>query len=165
MVVEEVFEDIIYPNLKEYVETNNAYGARVTKAYPETSKVFPIIPVKLLPVTNKYNNFSYGEETYTFGIEIEVFAVDKTIEIVEDVPIGENEVQETTTYKEVSKKTICDELVKLIVNYIKENYHFTIRVTHDVPNVDTNVYRNLIRLSGTLDTKYEGRLFIYPWSL
>jgi hypothetical protein len=148
MVVEEVFEDIIYPNLKEYVETNNAYGARVTKAYPETSKVFPIIPVKLLPVTNKYNNFSYGEETYTFGIEIEVFAIDKAEGL-----------------EKVSKKTICDELVKLIVNYIKENYHLTIRVTHDVPNQDTNVYRNLIRLSGTLDTKYEGRLFIYPWSL
>ena len=148
MVVEEVFEDIIYPNLKEYVETNNAYGARVTKAYPETSKVFPIIPVKLLPVTNKYNNFSYGEETYTFGIEIEVFAIDKAEGL-----------------EKVSKKTICDELVKLIVNYIKENYHLTIRVTYDVPNVDTNVYRNLIRLSGTLDTKYEGRLFIYPWSL
>ena len=148
MVVEEVFEDIIYPNLKEYVETNNAYCARVTKAYPETSKVFPIIPVKLLPVTNKYNNFSYGEETYTFGIEIEVFAIDKAEGL-----------------EKVSKKTICDELVNLIVNYIKENYHFTIRVTHDVPNQDTNVYRNLIRLSGTLDTKYEGRLFIYPWSL
>lgn len=148
MVVEEVFEDIIYPNLKEYVEANNAYGARVTKAYPETSKVFPIIPVRLLPVTNKYNNFSYGEETYTFGIEIEVFAIDKAEGL-----------------EKVSKKTICDELVNLIVNYIKENYHFTIRVTHDVPNQDTNVYRNLIRLSGTLDTKYEGRLFIYPWSL
>ncbi len=146
MVVEDVFEDIIYPNLKEYVETNNAYGARVTKAYPETSKVFPIIPVKLLPITSRYNNLSYGEESYSFGIEIEVFAIDKTDGL-----------------EKVSKKTICDELVKLIVNYIKENYHFTIRVTHDVPNVDSNVYRNLIRLSGTLDTKYEGRLFIYPW--
>lgn len=146
MVVEEVFEDVIYPELKAYIEENNDYGAKVTKAYPQTSKVFPIIPVKLLPITNHYNNLTYGEETYTFGIEIEVFAVDK-IEGLE----------------KTSKKTVCDNLTKLIVDYIKENYRFTIKVSHDVPNEDTNVYRNLIRLSGTLDTKYEGRLFIYPW--
>lgn len=146
MVVEEVFEDIIYPNLKEYVENNNDYNAKVTKAYPQTSKVFPIIPIKLLPITNHYNNLSYGEETYTFGIEIEVFAI--------DVAVG---------LEKTSRKTICDNLVKLIVDYIKENYHFTIKVTHDVPNEDTNVYRDLIRLSGTLDTKYKDNLVIYPW--
>lgn len=148
MVVEEVFEDIIYPNLKEYVENNNAYSAKVTKAYPETSKVFPIIPIKLLPITNQYNNFSYGEETYSFGIEIEVFATDVT---------------DVETTKKISKKTVCDDLVEIIVNYIKENYRFTVKVTHDVPNSDTNVYRNLIRLSGTLDTKYTDKLVIYPW--
>lgn len=163
MVVEEVFEDIIYPNLKEYIENNNAYGAKVTKAYPQDSKVFPIIPIKLLSITNHYNNLNYGEETYTFGIEMEVFAIDKTIEVVEDVPVGENEVQETTTYKKVSRKTICDDLVKQIVEYIKENYHFTVKVIHDIPNEDTNVYRDLIRLSGTLDTKYTDKLVIYPW--
>jgi len=147
MVVEEVFEDIIYPNLKEYVENSNlSYGAKVTKAYPQTSKIFPIIPVKLLPITNSYNNLSYGEETYSFGIEIEVFAID----IAEGL-------------EKISKKTICDNLVKLIVEYIKENYHFTIRITPDVPNEDPNVYRNLIRLSGTLDTKYTDRLVIRPW--
>lgn len=149
MVVEEVFEDILYPELKEYIEENNDYDAKVTKAYPQTSKVFPIIPIKLLPITNRYNNLNYGEETYSFGVEIEVFAMDKVIEA-----------------NKVSRKTICDDLVKLIVEYIKEHYHFTIRVTHDVPNADTNIYRNLIRLTGTLDTKYteySGNLVIYPW--
>lgn len=146
MVVEEVFEDIIYPNLKEYIESNNTYGAKVTKAYPQDSKVFPIIPVKLLPITNHYNNLNYGEETYTFGIEIEVFAIDVV-----------NGLEKT------SKKTVCDNLVKLIVEYFKENYHLTIKVTHDVPNENTNVYRDLIRLSGTLDTKYKDNLVIYPW--
>ena len=160
MVVEEVFEDIIYPQLKEYVENNNPYNAKVTKAYPQTSKVFPIIPIKLLPITNQYNNLTYGEETYSFGMDIEVYAVDTTKE--EEV-VGENN-ETTITNKKVSRKTVCDDLTKLIVEYLKAAYHLTIKVRHDVPNEDTNVYRNLIRITGTLDTKYgEDNLVIYPW--
>lgn len=159
MVVEEVFEDIIYPALKEYIENNNTYNAKVTKAYPQESKVFPIIPIRLLPITNSYNNLNYGEETYSFGINIEVFATDTTIE--EESVVGN---ERTTITKKVSKKTVCDDIVKLIVEYIKSTYHFTVKVSHDVPNEDTNVYRNLIRLSGTLDTKYgDDNLVIYPW--
>jgi hypothetical protein len=146
MLVEEIFNIRFYPELKEYVEETNLYSAKVVKVNPQDSKVFPIIPVKLLPVTNKYNNLSYGEETYSFGIEIDIYTIDTTIE---------NE--------RVSKKTICDDLTKLIVEYIKNNYHLTVKVTHDVPNLDINVYRNLIRLSGTLDTKYgDNNLVIYP---
>ena len=160
MLVEEVFENNIYPSLKEYVEANNSYGAKVTKAYPQDCKVFPIIPVSLLPITNKYNNLSYGEETYSFGIEIEVFAIDTTME----EEVVENNTTTTIT-KKVSKKTVCDDLVEIIVNYIKETYHFTVKVTHDLPNENSNIYRNLIRLSGTLDTKYgSDNLVIYPWT-
>ena len=66
----------------------------------------------------------------------------------------------------ISKKTICDELTKIIVDYIKTNYHFTIKVNHDAPNMDSNVHRSLIRLTGTLDTKYgNDNLVIYPWLL
>lgn len=149
MVVEEVFEDIIYPQLKEYVENNNSYNAKVTKAYPQTSKVFPIIPIKLLPITNQYNNLTYGEETYSFGIDIEVYAIDTT---------------DVVMTKKISRKTVCDDLTKLIVEYLKSTYHLTIKVRHDVPNEDTNVYRNLIRVNGTLDTKYgDDNLVIYPW--
>ena len=146
MLVEEIFNIRFYPDLKEYVETNNLYSAKVVKVNPQDSKVFPIIPVKLLPVTNKYNNLSYGEETYSFGIEIDIYTIDVTIE-----------------NKRVSKKTICDNLTKLIVDYLKDNYHFTIKVTYDAPNIDSNVHRNIIRLTGVLDTKYgNDNLVIYP---
>lgn len=58
---------------------------------------------------------------------------------------------------------ICDSLCKMIVEYIKSNYHFTIKVTHDAPNMDTNVHRTIIRLNGVLDTKYgNNNLVIYP---
>jgi len=154
MLVEEVFEEIIYPDLKEYIETNNVYSAKVVKKTPQDSKIFPIIPICLLPVTNRYNNLSYGEETYNFGIEINIYAIDETIETT---------VEGQTESKKVSKKTICDELIKLIVNYIKENYHFTINVNHDAYNMDDNVHRGMIRLTGVLDTKYgNDNLVIYP---
>ena len=146
MLVEKIFDEIIYPELKEYIENIDGFQAKVTKVYPQESKVFPIIPIRLLPITNKYNNLNYGEETYSFGIEIDVFSTDKVIE--------ENKVP---------KKTICDEITKLIVEYIKRNYHFTIKVTHDAPNVDSNVHRNIIKLTGVLDTKYgNDNLVIYP---
>lgn len=148
MLVEEVFEMKFFPELKEYIEENDElYSSKVVKNKPEDSKIFPIIPVKLLPrITNKYNNLNYGEETYSFGIEIEIYAINMTID-------GER----------VSKKTICDNLTKLIVNYIKDNYHFTVHVTHDAPNIDSNVHRNIIQLTGVLDTKYgNDKLVIYP---
>ena len=159
MLVEDIFDINFYPALKEYVEENNIYNAKVVKVNPQDSKVFPIIPVKLLPrITNRYNNLNYGEETYSFGIEIDIYAVNTTVEQTTLV----NEV-ETTTYEKVSKKTVCDNLTKLIVNYIKDNYHFTVHVTHDAPNIDTNVHRNIIQLNGVLDTKYgNDNLVIYP---
>lgn len=80
MIVEDVFENIIYPELKEYIEGNNPYSAKVVKIHPQDSKIFPIIPIRLLPITNRYNNLNYGEETYSFGIEIDIYAIDTTIE-------------------------------------------------------------------------------------
>ena len=72
MIVENVFEKIIYPQLKEYVEKKSIYHPQITKRFPQESKIFPIVPIKLLPVKNKYNNLSYNEETYSFGISIEI---------------------------------------------------------------------------------------------
>lgn len=147
MLVEEVFEMKFYPELKEYIEENNQYSAKVVKSYSEDSKIFPLIPVKLLPrITNRYNNLNYGEETYSFGIEINIYAINATIDNTK-----------------VSRKTICDNLTKLIVDYVKDNYHFIIHITHDAPNIDDNVHRNIIQLNGVLDTKYgNDNLVIYP---
>lgn len=146
MILENIFETIIFPNLKEYVETNSIYSPKVTKRMPQESKVFPIVPVKLLPVTNKYNNLNYGEETYTFKIEINIYAEEKTI----------NNVQ-------ISKRTICNEITNKVVEYFKNNYHVTIKTELDALNIDINIQRNIVRISGKLDTKYgENNYVIYP---
>lgn len=146
MIVENLFETVIFPQMKKYVEEKSIYNPLVTKAMPQQSKVFPIVPVKLLPVTNKYNNLSYGEETYTFGIDINVYSQDKTI-----------------NSKKISKRTICNEVTKQVVNYFKTNYHVTIKTELDAINADSNVHRNIVRISGKLDTKYGlDNLVIYP---
>ncbi|MBS7020362.1 MAG: hypothetical protein KH135_00610 [Firmicutes bacterium] len=146
MIVENLFEDTIFPNLKEYVETNSIYSPLLTKAMPQESKKFPIVPVRLLPVTNKYNNLSYGEQTYTFAIDINVYAQDKTV-----------------GSKRISRRTICNEVSNKIVDYFANNFHVTIRTELDVPNVVSNVHRNNIKITGKLDTKYGlDKLVIYP---
>lgn len=146
MIVEDLFDTKIYPEQKQYVESKSIYKPHVTKAMPQKSKIFPIVPTKLLPVTNQYNNLSYGEETYTFGIEINVYAQDQTID-----------------GKRIAKRTICNEVTGHIVDYYKTNYRLTIKVTQDAPNIDSNVQRNIIRITGKLDTKYGlDKLVIYP---
>lgn len=142
MIVENIFEDKIFPELKQYVEEKSIYNPIVTKAMPQQSKVFPIVPVKLLPVTNKYNNLSYGEETYTFGIKVEIYAI---------------------ASGKTSKRTICNEVTEQVVNYFKTNYHVTIKTELDVINADSNVHRNIVNITGKLDTKYGlDNLVIYP---
>lgn len=141
MIVEDIFENKIFPELKQYVEEKSIYKPTVTKAMPQ-SKLFPIIPVKLLPVTNKYNNLSYGEETYTFGIEINVYSV---------------------ASGKTPKRTICNEVTEQVVDYFKTNYHVTIKTELDALNADSNVHRNVIKITGKLDTKYGlNNLVIYP---
>ena len=146
MIVENLFETVIFPQLKKYVEEKSIYNPLVTKAMPQESKVFPIVPTKLLPVTNKYNNLSYGEQTYTFAIDINVYSQDKTID-----------------GKKISKRTICNETSNHVVDFFANNYHVTIRVELDALNADSDVHRNYIRISGKLDTKYGlDNLVIYP---
>lgn len=146
MIVENLFDTKFYPEQKEYVETKSIYKPHVTKSNTQESKIFPIVPTKLLPVKNTYNNFSYGEETYSLGIEINVYAQDITID-----------------NKKVSKRTICNEITGHIIDYYKTNYRVTIKTTLDAPNVDSNVHRNIIKITGVVDTKYGlDNLVIYP---
>lgn len=161
MVVENVFNNVIYTDIKEYVEQHNTYSAKVVKVDAQDSNVFPIIPIKLLSIINRYNNLNYGEETYSFGIEIDIYAVDTTVE--ETIPPSQEGGEPTVTYKKISKKMVCDDLTNLIVDYIKSNYHFTVKVIHNAPNIDQNVHRTIVRLTGVLDTKYgDSNLVIYP---
>jgi len=147
-LVQEVFNTKIYPELKEYVETNSIYEPLVTKNKPTVSKRFPIIPIKLLPSQNEYGNLSYTQERFRFGIEIDVNTQDKTV-----------------NNQKVSKRIICEELTSLIINYFKTNYRVTISVEPNASITDETVHRAVIRVSGVIDTRYGyelSKLVIYP---
>lgn len=145
-IVQTVFNEKIYPEIKSYLETNSNYEPLVTKSKPSVSKRFPIIPIKLLPNVNTYNNLSYGEETYSFGIEIDINCQDKEL-----------------NNEQVSKRTISEELTNLVIEYFKTNYRVTIRVEPNAISLDERVQRALIRVSGVIDTKYGmDKLVIYP---
>lgn len=142
MIVKEIFDTIFYPKIKEFVKKESKYTPEVTKVMPEESKVFPIVTVKLLPIENQFNNLSYGEMTYTFGIDINVYAINKG---------------------KTSKRSICDEITEKVVEFFRTNYHVTIKIEYDLINIDEIVHRNNIRISGKLDTKYGlDKLVIYP---
>ena len=145
-IVNKVFYEKIFPELKEYLETNSVYQPLVTDYKPTSSNQFPIVPIKLLPSQNTYGNLSYTQENFSFGIEIDINAQDKTIDD-----------------KKVSKRLICEEITNWIVKYFKENYRVTIYIDSNATITDDNVHRALVRISGVLDTRYGiDNLVIYP---
>lgn len=69
MIVADLFEQTIFPQLKEFVESNS--NALVSKKKIDS---YPLVVVKLLPIQNQYSSLNYEEETYIFGIDIKIFS-------------------------------------------------------------------------------------------
>jgi len=148
MRVKQLYNEKFFPELKSYVETNSIYSPLVTKVYTEQSKVFPIVTVQLVRERQIFNTLTYGEQTYPFRIDINVYSNDKTI-----------------NNTKVSRKAINDEIVGLIEDYFNNNYKISISEQLDLANIDGNIRRDFIRVEGILDTKWgEEGLTIYPAS-
>ena len=148
MRVNDLYKNKFFPELKEYVESNSIYSPLVTKVYTEQSKVFPIVVVQLVRERQVFNTLTWGEKTYPFRIDINVYSNDK--------PINNTKV---------SKITITDEISDLIETYFNENYKVSISRHDDIANIDGSIRRNLIEIEGILDTKWgEEGLTIYPSS-
>lgn len=148
MRVKKLYNDKIFPELKSYVETNSIYSPLITKVYTEQSKVFPIVTVQLVRERQIFNNLTYGERTYPFRIDINVYSNDKTV-----------------NNTKVSKIVITDEIAGLVEDYFNENYKVSISRQDDMENIDGNIRRDFIRIEGILDTKWgDEDLMIYPAS-
>lgn len=148
MVVKKLYNDKIYPELKSYVETNSMYSPVVTKVFTEQSKVFPLVTVRLVKERQKFNTLTYGEKTYPFRIEINVYSNDKSVDNTK-----------------VSKIVITDEISDLIETYFNENCKVSLSRQDDIANIDGNIRRDLIVVEGIVDTKLgEDNLIIYPAS-
>ena len=146
MIAENLFEEVIYPNSKAYVEAHSLYDVTVSKKRPLTSKIFPIAPMQLITTRNEFTTLTYGEIRYPFTITIDVYAMDKVIK---------NDL--------IAKEKICDEITKHFVDYFNNNMKVTITINNDAPNSDNNIYRNQIVVSGVVDTKYgNNNPIVYP---
>ena len=47
---------MIFKELKDYVETKSKYSPLLTKKLTQESKIFQIVPIKLMPYENRFNN-------------------------------------------------------------------------------------------------------------
>jgi hypothetical protein len=148
MVANKIFNEKIYPELKEYVEANSIYSPLVTKVYTEQSKVFPIVTVQLVSERQKFGNLTWGEKRYPFRIEINIYSNDKTID-----------------NKKVSKIAITDEISDIVETYFNDSCKVSLFREDDIANIDGNIRRNIIIVEGILDTKLgEDDLIMYPAS-
>lgn len=146
MLTQEIFNEDFFPDLNEYLEEHSSYSPKLIKRYTSVSKVFPLVTVVLYRSERNYTTLTYGEKTYDFRIEIDVFA--------KDIVQGENKI---------SKRIVGDEITKHIVDFIETYYTTSIRVNYDTDNMDGEVYRNNVRVSGVLDTKYgDNNYVVYP---
>jgi hypothetical protein len=148
MVANKIFNEKIYPELKEYVEANSIYSPLVTKVYTEQSKVFPIVTVQLVRERQRFGNLTWGEKRYPFRIEINIYSNDKTID-----------------NKKVSKIAITDEISDIVETYFNDSCKVSLLREDDIANIDGNIRRNIIIVEGILDTKLgEDNLIMYPAS-
>lgn len=146
MLTQEILENELYPDLKEYLEQHSIYSPVLVKRYTGESKVFPIVTMLLYRTSRDYTTLTYGEKTYDFRLEIDVYA--------KDIVNGG---------AKVSKRIVGNEITKHIVDFFEEYYTVSIRVNYDTVNMDGEVYRNNVRISGVLDTKYgNDKLVTYP---
>ena len=146
MLTQEILENELYPDLKEYLEQHSNYSPILVKRYTGESKVFPIVTMLLYRTSREYTTLTYGEKTYDFRLEIDVYAKDIVSEGAK-----------------VSKRIVGNEITKHIVDFFEEYYTVSIRVNYDTVNMDGEVYRNNVRISGVLDTKYgNDKLVTYP---
>ena len=146
MLTQEILENELYPDLKEYLEEHSNYSPILVKRYTGESKVFPLVTMLLYRTSRDYTTLTYGEKTYDFRLEIDIYAKDVVNEGAK-----------------VSKRIVGNEITKHIVDFFEEYYTVSIRVNYDTVNMDGEVYRNNVRISGVLDTKYgNDKLVTYP---
>lgn len=124
--------------LKEYLDKNSIYSPLTIKTEVE-SKEFPKVVVKELPRNSSYTTLKYTDERYFYGLEINVYAIQKN---------------------NVSKTAIAEEITNLIETFFRDVYRMNVKVSKDVPNTDTSVFRSIVQVTCVIDTKYKDKLII-----
>lgn len=125
--------DKIYKGLKQYVGENSIYSPHVLKKPKET--IFPLV---VFSITNDVNTLNQGYfdqiSTVSFAVEI------STINLEKD---GE----------EIDSMQVAHEIHKHIEIYLGCICRYTKVLDNPTPNIDTNVYRIVMRYTVKINTR------------
>lgn len=137
--INKIYSDI-YNDLKNYIINNSKYNPYVGNKEPNDKK-FPVVVIKDNFKDSNYTNLKYGERIYIIDLEINIYAIQ---------------------YNNIPNNTIANELTDIIEKYFEEKYKLNIKISKNIPNIDSLVYRNLVNVKMKLDTKYKNKIMISP---
>lgn len=118
----------IFQYAKQYIKQKSIYSPEVFKNAPTESNIFPLVIIPKCKIILDEETLKYGERRYKVKFEIEIYAVDKSIE----------------ANKKISRETIINELENLIYEVFEEHYGLLGEDPTIKPNADTNVARETI---------------------
>ena len=121
----------MYHYAKEYISLNSQFSPEVRKDLPTESKTFPLVVIPECKIVLDNETLKYGEQKYRVIYDIEIYATDQTVGT-----------------KKISKRTIINELKKLIYDVFEEHYRILGGEPQVKPNADVNVSRLGIRFTG-----------------
>lgn len=123
--------DLIFKGLKEFVESNSQYNARVVKNNTNTSSYFPIVVCQLSNITDtEFCTIDKIENHQEIYITNDVYTKDKTI-----------------NNEKIASQVINDEITKLIIKYFEE-INMRMTACNLTPNLDTSILRRTIHHQG-----------------
>lgn len=137
--INKIYNDI-YNDLKKFIISNSKYNPYVGNKEPNDKK-FPVVVIKDNFKDSNYTNLKYGERIYIIDLEINIYAIQ---------------------YNNIPNNTIANELTDIIEKYFEEKYKLNIKISKNIPNIDSLVYRNLVNVKMKLDTKYKNKIMISP---
>lgn len=124
----------IFQYAKQYIKQKSIYSPEVFKNAPTESNIFPLVIIPKCKIILDEETLKYGERRYKVKFEIEIYAVDKSIE----------------ANKKISRETIINELENLIYEVFEEHYGLLGEDPTIKPNADTNVARETISFTGKI---------------
>ena len=123
--------ELIFQELKDYVESNSQYNVRVVKNNTNTSSYFPIVVCQLSNITDtEFCTIDKIEEHQEMYLTNDVYTKDKTI--------GNTKV---------ASQEINNEITNLIIKYFK-NINMRLTLCQITPNLDNGILRRTIHHQG-----------------
>ena len=131
----DIYEEI-YQYSKEYIVANSSYSPKVGKSAPTEAKDFPLVIIPECKMTLNEETLKKGQQKYKLTFEVEIYAIDTTVE-----------------GKAVARQTIVEELEKIVYEIFEEHYGMRGLEAELRPNADTNVMRVYIEFRSVVDHK------------